>query len=515
MNLFCLKLKQLSQSDLFNADGNLTENRPQLFEQLEDLIHLLDEAMLEARSFVDRLDIQLKIKYGVLKKPKNFLTLRSDVNEMRSKMEGSSFLTVVIDEFNEELFPVGIISASDLVKEKLATVSFRDFSTFDEIKMADHFEVISIIDHHKSNIRLNNVASIITGDVQSCNILLAEQAFLINDQYSTIGMSLNDIESQIANLKGREDLLSLRLLKKLYMRKQNCLKKSSYYINPAREYCEYLSFLHAILDDTDLLTKVSIRDLRCIAELLNRLKSLYLRKETEIISLDEITLDNNFIKEASNLILKQSDMYSIYKQIYSLREKSVEENIQQCIEGKDSNIFIDTKEQNGCARVGQTKVFSQNFAFYSQKSSDLQKIWIAKAHHLHQKNHSLDLFIHMISTIASAEEVYASEETSYHHLDELWIWTPGNIMGMTHLNSFLANFSQKLTANTSKLEIQLHGKPDTELAKIFRQHFQATNINYINDDLNQMDGLAVIHFDAGAVNSRKTMISPFLPRIPR
>ena len=51
-------------------------------------------------------------------------------------------------------------------------------------------------------------------------------------------------------------------------------QKLPFFIHPAREFREYLCFLHAILDDTDLLTKVSSRDLECVAQFLNRLKSL-------------------------------------------------------------------------------------------------------------------------------------------------------------------------------------------------------------------------------------------------
>ena len=37
------------------------------------------------------------------------------------------------------------------------------------------------------------------------------------------------------------------------------------------------------LDDTDLLTKISRVDVECMASLLNRLKSLTMKKEVEIV----------------------------------------------------------------------------------------------------------------------------------------------------------------------------------------------------------------------------------------
>ena len=57
--------------------------------------------------------------------------------------------------------------------------------------------------------------------------------------------------------------------------------------------------MYAILDDTDLLTKVSDRDVICVANLLNRMKSLVEKRHVEIICLDHIPRNAQFAKAAA------------------------------------------------------------------------------------------------------------------------------------------------------------------------------------------------------------------------
>ena len=51
-------------------------------------------------------------------------------------------------------------------------------------------------------------------------------------------------------------------------------KHSPYFVHPYREYTDYFLCLWAILDDTDLLTKITDRDIFVINKLLERLQSL-------------------------------------------------------------------------------------------------------------------------------------------------------------------------------------------------------------------------------------------------
>ena len=281
MGAFQEELEKLASSDLFDEKGLIKEDRPAIFNKLEKVIHQLDQAILEARNYVDRLDVILKIKSDVFGVPQHYLTLHSDVDEMKNKMQNLDFLTVVIHELDNALFPVGIVRAADLRRNGLGTVSFRDFCNLEEVKMSSYLEVISVVDHHKNTLKTSSVPLALIADVQSSNVLLAEQAFLINDKFSTGGMTAQQIDEQIKSLSSPHAPSEIRILQRLLQRRANARSESGFTIHPQREYCEYLCFLQAILDDTDLLTKVSTRDLDCIVQLLNRMKSLAEGREVE------------------------------------------------------------------------------------------------------------------------------------------------------------------------------------------------------------------------------------------
>ncbi len=503
--------EQIVKSDLFDSAGALLENRPKIFSQLERLIHQLDDAMHEARSLVERLDVLVQIKHAVRKIPQTFLTLRSDVEEMRKKMKQASFLTVVLSEPDDKLFPVGIVKAEELKQERLGTVSLRDFCNLDEVKMASYLEVISVMDHHKSSLKTTNVPFVVVADVQSCNVLLAEQAFALNDQYSLGGLTLKEIDEQIAAIGIPKNNQERRILQRLLQRRLVADSDSKFFIHPDREFTEYFSFLQAILDDTDLLAKATWRDLECVAQLLNRLKSLSVKQEVEIIEFDLFTKSYDSIGKASRKILAQKDMHSIYKQVYTLREQAVEENLKLCLKGEKSSIFIDTKQQNGCAQVGQSKFFKDNFPFYLSCAKNMQKIWLDKSQKTFALNLDIDLYIHMISTIASAEEVFTNQETPYQHLDELWISVANSQTALSHLNSFLANFSPATKELLTHLELEIFDQTNSEFSQIFKQHYPNISLQF-NTKQEKMP-LAILRFNAGALNSRKTMITPFLPRL--
>ncbi len=110
-------------------------------------------------------------------------------------------------------------------------------------------------------------------------------------------------------------------------------ERTPFFIDPLREVVEYLHFLYGILDDTDLLTKVSHRDVECVAQLINRLKSLVLQKEVEVIALSDIPRDRDSARKAATRILQNPDMYSLYRKIYLAKEDAVEENIALCAKG--------------------------------------------------------------------------------------------------------------------------------------------------------------------------------------
>jgi virulence-associated protein VapD len=505
------EVEALPSSNIFNEKGLLKETRPQIFNYLQELIKHLDEAIFEVRNYVERLDIVLNIKYKVLGLPYTYITLRSEIDEIRQKMQTNDFLTVVIYEQDGSLFPVGVVRARDLHEQGLGTVSLRDFCNLEEVRMASYLEVISVVDHHKSSLKTLSVPTALIGDAQSCNVLIAEQMFLLNDKYSLGGMSLEKIEKQIQEVSSHSMTPSqMRILQRLLQRRLIAHQKHPYYVHPRREFTEYFCFLQAILDDTDLLTKVSHRDLACVIQLLNRLKSLSLEREVEIIDFDDLPQDKNFIQSAAQRILQQADMYSLYTQIYSLRESEVEANLSACMQGRPSNIFLDAKEQNGCARVGQTKIFASNFTFFYQHVQEIRQIWLNQSLEFFNENPEIDLYIHMISTIASAEEVYKNQIGPYHHQDELWFWTPPTQHGYRHLNSFLAGFQHAVKDFKNSMSLEFLDSLSQEFIEIFSYHFPEIPKK---SSPQQVSPIAVLRFKAGALNSRKSMVTPYLPRL--
>lgn len=515
MARFQEEVEALPYTDMFDSFGKLIENRPNIFHYLDRIINNLDEAIHQVRNYVERLDVVIGIKHRVLKLPHLYLTLRSDVEEMRQKMQNYDFLTVIIHEQDGSLFPVGIVRAVDLRKQGLGTVTFRDFCNEEEVKMASYLEVISVIDHHKSSLKTSSVPLALIGDAQSCNVLIAEQAFLINDRYSLGRMTAQEIEDQIKELSTSIFSTSqMRVLQRLLQRHMAAqMTDDIFYIHPEREFTEYFSFLHAILDDTDLLTKVSNRDVECVAKLLNKLKSLALRREVEIIHFDDIPKDKNFAKNAAQRLLQHPDMYSLYKKIYHYKEIELESNLRSCTSEKCKTIFMDTKEQNGCARIGQTKIFSSNFPSFLKNIRTIQSYWLNQAQESNRDKYEIDLHIHMISTIASAEEVYQNRIGHYDHQDQLWIWIPPTQQARQHLTSFLSSFQNILkNLNHETMHVEFLGPNADEYRQIFEQSFLPI-ANSISPNYKTDLPIAVLYFKASTLNSRKSMITPFIPRL--
>ena len=513
MSRFQNLVESLPSSELFDSKGRLIEDRPLIFHQFEKIINHLDDAIKSVRNYVERLDVVVGIKHIVLGLPSLYITLRSDVDEMLQKMNSFDFLTIVVPELNGALFPVGIVRANDLRMLTLGTVSLRDFCNLEEVKMAPYLEVISVIDHHKSSLRTLSVPSAIIGDAQSCNVLLAEVAFLINDKFSLGGLKSAEIEQQIVDVSSAENNPSqTRILQNLLNRRIVAQAKHPFFIHPKREFDEYLSFLHAILDDTDLLTKVSNRDVYCVASLLNRMKSLSICREVEVIHFDDIPKDKLFAKKAAQRIIEQEDMYSLYKKIYELKESEVESNLKLCIQGQPSNIFLDTKEQNGCARIGQTKLFASNFPYFSRHAKLVREIWLNKAKDVLEMHPEVDFHLHMISTIASANEVYHNQTGNYSHKDELWIWIADTQHGLEHLNYFLVAFARMTHNLVSSMSIELSGPNAKQHGLTFATHMPDV-LQIVSEDNSEIEPYAILRFRAGAINSRKSMISPNLPRI--
>jgi hypothetical protein len=495
---------------LFDAKGRLVEDRPKIFTFLENAIHFLHEEIIKIRERLEKLDIALRTKTEVFEHQPTFVTVRSDVEEIRSKMGSYLSLTVAYPD-KEKFFPVGTIYSSELRKSTLGTVSLRDFCNSEEMGIPSYLEVISVIDHHKSSLSTTAAPMAMIADVQSSNTLVAKLAFEINDRYSLGGQSPSKIDEELR--KAADSPLSHRILSRLLSRRQAAYSNLPFYIHPERERIEYLHFLYAILEDTDLLSKVSAADLDCVAALLNRLKSLSLKAETEIIDLGDLAKDKSFLKKGAQRILQNDDMYSLYKKVYAFKEKEVERNLELAASGKSSAIFADTKEQNGCCRVGQTKLFANNFPLFKQHADAIRRVFLAAAKNAFQEKPQIDLHIHMISTIVSAEEVHHGKTASYSHKDELWIWIPEGDLPVEHLKAFLNHFKNSPGLENNPpgggLEVEFLGANAADLALIFKESF----FDIPHKSSNKKLPIAVLRYKAGSLNSRKAMVTPFLPTL--
>jgi len=509
-DLFFSQMRMLDRSGLFDKKGLLIENRPQIFHYLEKIIHMLSRAIYSVRLYVEKLEVALSIKAEVFGYLPKSISYRADVEEIKAAMGNYSYLTVTYADAQGKLLPLGVIHAHDMHKPFLGTVSLRDFCNREETKIPSYFEVISVIDHHKSALNTFSPPVAVIADAQSSNALLAEMAFAINDKYSLGGMSLPEIDAQIALFpSSTPSAQESRLLKRLLQRRIASLQNTTYFISPEREFIEYLHFLYAIFDDTDLLTKVSRRDVECVASLLNRLKSLMLKKEVEIITLDDLPQDGTFVRRLADRILQHPDTYSLYRKIYLAKEKGVEENFTLCLEGKSSSIFADTKEQNGCCRVGQTKVFARNIPAFASLAPQLRRKWYEDSVRVFKQKSEVDLHLHMLSTIAGAEDLFAGTEGNYTHQDELWIWIPNSEQAIEHLKSFLRVFNTMPQVVNNPMEVEFFGENAHELERIFIESFKPIARKTSSQSL----PIAVLRYKAGSLNSRKAMISPCLPML--
>jgi len=504
-------IKGLEKSNLFGKQGNLIEDRPKIFHHLEEIIAQLDRAIQSVRLYTERFKVALDIKTNVFGYLPQVVSFRADIDELRSKMGNYHYLTVTSADEEGRMIPLGVVRSRDLHQPILGTVTLRDFCNRDETKIPSYFEVISVIDHHKCSLVTQGAPVVHISDAQSSNTMVAELAFAINDRYSTGGMEKKEIEAGIK--KVQKDLSkpeNNRIMRRLLSRLQ--ASQNPYSVDPLREFIEYLHFLYAILDDTDLLTKVTRRDVVVVASILNRLKSLMDGEEVEIISFDDLKQDETFVHRAATRILKHRDMYSLYRKIYIAKEQLVEENLSLCAKGKESSIFVDTKLQNGCARVGQTKMFANNFAAFETHADALRKMWIQESKSFFAGRREYDLYMQMISTVAGAEDLYTGSDAQYNHTDELWVWIPMTEQSIEHLKTFLNEFrvSGQITERESEIEVEFRGSGASELAKIFAESFPL-NPHQIVEKKGKEDSLAIVRFPAGIINSRKAMISPYLP----
>jgi len=502
---------QMKSAGVFQATGRLVEDRSKIFGYLEKTLNALHETILHIRKRLESLDIALKTKTEVFGAKNAFIQAHADIEEVRSKMGSHAFLPVMAMD-GTHAYPIGVVHAASIHKPILGTISLRDFCNREEMGLPAYLEVISVIDHHRTTLMTSAPPFAIISDAQSSNTLVAKQAFIIGDRHSLLGQTLESIEAQLQEHLAHPTPvfgISTRLTQNLLQRRMIAHRKSKFFIHPEREFVEYLHLLYAIIDDTDLLSKVTVADVECVAELLNRMKSIAQGRVCEIVSLDDLPRNRVFAKKAAARILQNEDMYSLYRKVYDLRGVEITRNLELAAKGSPSNIFADTKEQNGCCRIGQTKMFVANVGSYAKFSSNIRSVWQKNAAKIAQEKPEIALHLHMISTIVDAEQVYRGTEPKYTHKDELWIWIPRNSSAEDLLKRFLSLFVGSSGLKHHPLEVELVGERAEELSRIFTEGCDA-----VPQKVTTSDGptIAILRFSPGLLNSRKSMVTPFLPK---
>ncbi len=476
------------------------------------LFQKFEKQLIDALKCLHRLDVLIDIKTSHFKCPPCALGVDDELQQVRAELQRCNVLPIVLHESSERATPLGALFASDLDSAALATATLRDFCNGEEISIPPHYQIISVLDHHKAALHTSAVATFSSADVQSCNVLTAELAMQLNDQCAGEKRDLQQLRKTLALFRSDESMLNqqtqLRLLQRVITR---CLAQDKpWYVHPEREMAEYLSLLHAIFDDTDLLMKVTPRDVRCVAQLLNRAKSLQCQQQVEIIDEEGLEMSKGFPQKLAGRILQHQETYSLYSKVFAFRAKSIEEAMTSTAFKGKCSWFADTKVQNGCARIGQSKLFARNIETFENMCPDLRARFVEIAKNLSIEC-DLALHVHMCSTIADADEVHRGEiHRDYPHQDQLWFWLPDGHVADRALRSFLSGFGRAKELRGQALCIEVFNDRNGRLQKIFNEEFAPCRCEERSSELFDSP-LAVLYVKAASLNSRKAVIAPYLP----
>ncbi len=492
-------LKKLS-ADLNALDNNL---------HIERSLHLYHQELSNYFTFLDSLEVAIAVKRKVLKLKPVIVSHLDDYHTIARKMEGYAHLTVVHQD-QSGMTPLGVIHAMDIKGSSLATVSMRDFSNNDEMDKPPFMDIVSCIDHHKSDFKTNLPSLVLVSDAQSTNSTVARINIAINDRYSSGGYSKTEVEAQIkeiaANLTAPGNV---RLLKRLLSKKEAIAKGSIYYVSKEKEFFDYYHFLFAILDDTDLLTKVTPVDVYIVASLLNRMKSLMLGREVEIVDFDDLDSDSlDFANQAAKKLLQSHDLYSLYNDIYAKKEQRVEEMLKKAVGAEELSFFQDTKIIGKYAQIGQCKLFSCNHATFHKKKQEIQKKWLERCKEHAIDNPSLLLFIFMISTTDSSEDLFSGAKEANSKLrDEIWICSvKGNRESTVKAGRFIKNLVQSPKVYPQNVELALHG----EFSDFADGMIKISSRVQVRISGSTKDPFAELTVDLKSLKSRKLDIAPYI-----
>ncbi len=508
---FLKNIEALKKKGFFDKTGKLIQDRSEIFSKLKDIFLLEKEAFNNFFNYIDTLEVAAEVKKKVLGKSEVFLGHLAEYDEIIQAMRGYTHLTVNYQE-NGEKFPLGVIFAEDLMKKVIATTSWNDFSNPRETDFKEYVEVISFIDHHKSDITTQRPSlGVVRADAQSSNSIISRICFEMNDKFSSGGMTKKMIEDQIQTLlKEDASIENSRLLTRL-LQKRNVLEtKGDFYVSPEREMIEYLQFIFAILDDTDLLTKVTEYDLDSMASLLNRLKTIKLKQEVEVINFDDLDRsDTDFAKKAALKLLKNSDLHSLYGVIYKAKEEAINQLVLDTARGDSVHFFQDTKVLGvgSYVAVGQFKHFVKNEPVIRSHMNEIRSVWVNRSKSMFKEREEVSLHMFMMSTVSSADELFFDKPFKPNYMDELWIWIPDNKKSLHHLKNFVSEFSKSKRGQDADFVLELSGHA-VMYEKIFDEIFAHRNIKKVY--IEKGPSMAIMKVDVGSMKSRKTDLAVYL-----
>ena len=517
--LYAQELRKLSDLDFYDNDQRADFSTEEIFTIFHKAYDLLMDNTKILRDYLDRLDVAMAIKNEVLGYKPTMVSTKAEINEIRSKIKDYRHITVVFTDKSGRRVPVGVIHLDELEKPVQGTVSFRDFCNYDEIKLHDYLEVVSAIDHHRTTLNTQKAMVLTVADVQSSNVITAEKSFEINDRFSTRGQSVASIHTQIDKLQSKKELIGkdLRLIEKLLRKKRALLNsnKSEFFVNPERELQEYLLCINAIIDDTDLLNKCGWRDLITLAELLNRIKSLQLGEEVELLDFSEVPKDRRELKRCIREILENEELYSFYKVVYDHRERVVNDLILAVEAQSDSRFFEDRKIQNQACSISQFKLFPRNWETFRQHRSTVLLNWMNLNKQTRRKDSGVDFFLHMMSTIPGANEAYHNISVNVDQDDEFWLsGMPDADESVSRMRQFFISMRKSPNHQNINLRCQIEGQSG---------HHKQVFEGILKDTLGQAEfpfiennelpyPVIVFRFNQGTLNSRKAHITPILPK---
>jgi hypothetical protein len=505
------RLESLKESSFFDRRGELTENRALIFKKLEEIFLLEKEAFARFFQYIDSLEAAMEVKKKVLERESNFISHLAEYDEIAEAMKDYNYLTVNYQE-NGDHYPLGVVYAEDVKRKVIATTSWNDFSNPNETDFKEGVELISYIDHHKSNLVTPRPAfGMVRGDAQSSNSMVARINFEINDRYSTGGMSLEEIEKEIGKLASKLDSkMNVRLLQRLLRKKNVALTKGELYVSSERECLEYLQYIFAILDDTDLLTKVTEYDVDTMAGLLNRLKSIMKRQEVEVVDFDDLCRkDIDFPKKAAKKLMQTPDLYSLYGAIYKAKEEAIDVLIKETGAGVETHFFQDTKilGSGGYAAVGQFKHFVKNEKNLRSQISGIRNAFVQRSKNLYESKPDVLLHMLMLSTVASAEELFSDSFEKPNYSDELWFWIPNDKKAEHYLQNFLTEFIKSPKAEKQHFGVEFLGN-SAIYERNFKYAFGHKSVHSKRVDA-KFD-MAILKVDLGSIKSRKSDIAAYL-----